>query len=371
MSHDSDKLNDRPKDSLKDGSANGSVAASGSDERILDERLENLPRVRLIKRFGWVLVLAGVSTTALFTNCDGGFKYDPSSGKLESLGEGQNQSGDLKITTFNPAGTVVADGQSLEGGVDYRLVATGVGLSDATIAWQMTENSGSCVLRNGASEDTRFVMCDQSGRVSVQVSATFPGGARSVASVPRTTAAPANSDDACGASTADRVVFRIPANTGTSPWNSSAAPVLTFVGQTLRICNNDSRGHRLHTNGNPCPHQPNTMASGAFYDCAITNTNGVNATTGIVGGTYDHDIGTNAAFYIRVLSGQALYADATQSSTGRDSCATCHNPFSNSSVRNASFAEIKAAIASVPQMAVMQNGLSDDEIRAIAFALSR
>ena len=332
---------------------------------------EGLPRARLIKRFGWVLVVVGVSTTALFTNCDGGFKYDPSSGKLESLGDGQSQSGDLKITTFNPAGMVVSDGQSLEGGVDYRLVATGTGIADATIAWQMTENSGACVLRNGVSDDTRFVMCEQSGRVSVQASATFPSGARAVASVPRTTAAAASSGDTCGSSTADRVVFRIPANTGTSPWNSSAAPVLVFVGQTLRICNNDARGHRLHTNGNPCAHQPNTMASGAFYDCAINNTNGANATTGIVGGTYDHDIGTNAAFYIRVLSGQALYADATQSSTGRDSCATCHNPYSNSSVRNASFAEIKAAIASVPQMAVMQNGLSDDEIRAIAFALSR
>lgn len=340
---------------------------AGSDERNTD----GLPRARLIKRFGWVLVVVGVSTTALFTNCDGGFKYDPNSGKLESLGDGQNQSGDLKITTFNPAGMVVSEGQSLEGGVDYRLVATGTGLSSATIAWQITENSGACVLRNGVSDDTRYVMCDQSGRVSVQVSATFVDGARSVASVPRTTAAVSDPNDACGASTASRVVFRIPANTGTSPWNSSAAPVLTFVGQTLRICNNDARGHQLHTNGNPCPHQPNTMATGAFYDCAINNTNGVNATTGIVNGTYDHNIGTNAAFYIRILNGQALYADATQSSTGRDSCATCHNPYSNSSVRNASFAEIKAAIASVPEMAVMRNGLTDDEIRAIEFALNR
>jgi hypothetical protein len=328
---------------------------------------DGLPRARLIKRFGWVLVVAGVSTSALFTNCDGGFKYDPKTGNLESLGDGSSQSGDLKITTFNPAGMLVSEGQSLDGGVDYRLVATGTGLSDATLAWQMTENSGACVLRNGASEDTRYVMCDQSGRVSVQVSASFPSGVRAVASVPRTTAAA--STDACGASTATRVVFRIPAGTGTSPWNSSTSPVLVFVGQTLRICNNDTRGHRLHTGGNPCPHQPNTSQPGQFYDCAINNTTGANATSGIVGGTYDHDIGTNAAFYIRVLSGQALYADAAQSSTGTSSCASCHNPLSNSSVRGSSFAEIKNAIATVPQMAVMRSGLSDDEIRAIEFAL--
>lgn len=342
---------------------------SESPERPHERVADGLPRVRLIKRFGWVLVVAGVSTSALFTNCDGGFKYDPNTGSLESLGDGSSQSGDLKITTFNPAGMVVSDGQSLEGGVDYRLVATGTGLSEATLAWQMTENSGACVLRSGASDDTRYVMCDQSGRVSVQVSASFPSGVRAVASVPRTTAAASNPGDTCGASSATRVVFRIPAGTGTSPWNSSASPVLVFVGQTLRICNNDTRGHRLHTGGNPCPHQPSTSQPGQFYDCAINSTAGANATTGIVGGTYDHDIGTNAAFYIRVLSGQALYADAAQSSTGASSCATCHNPLSNSSVRGASFAEIKNAIATVPQMAIMQGGLSDDEIRAIEFAL--
>jgi hypothetical protein len=347
------------------------MSSIDNDSKVSSSPASGLPRVRLIRRFGLLLLVVGIFTSALFTNCDGGFKYDPSSGRLESLASRDSQSDNLKITTFNPAGIVVADGQSLDGGVDYRLVATGKDLSTATLAWQMMENSGGCVLRSGSTDDTRYVMCDRSGRVTVQVSATSAAGVVSVASVPRTTSTAANSGDTCGASTANRVVFRIPAATGTSPWNSSASPVLVFVGQTLRICNNDTRAHRLHTGGNPCPHQPNTSQPGEFYDCPIANTNGANATTGIVSGTYDHDIGTNAAFYIRVLSGQALYADASQSSNGQDSCAKCHSPISNSAVKGSTFAEIKNAIATVPQMATLQAGLSDDEIRAIVYALSQ
>jgi hypothetical protein len=333
----------------------------------VDGAASGLARVPLIKRFGFLLLTVAVSTTVFFNNCDGGFKYDPNSGQLSSLGgNGSQPSGDLKITTFNPAGMVVPDGQSFDGGVEYRLVATAQGIETATVAWQLTENTGNCVMRNGSGPETRYVQCDRSGRVSVQTSVSFSDGRQAVASVPRTTANLIA--DSCGASTADRVVFRIPAATGTSPWNSSTAPVLAFVGQTVRICNNDSRGHRLHTGGNPCPHQPNTMLNGQFYDCSISSTAGANATTGIVGGTYDHDIGTNAAFYIRVLSGQALYADASQSTTAQ-SCASCHNGIANSTKRARSFEQIKAAIAAVPQMAGFQTLLTDDEIRAIAYAL--
>lgn len=331
-----------------------------------NREIENLPRVPLIKRFGLLLLVTGVSTSLFFTNCDGGFKYDPSTGELSSLGGDNPPAGDLKVTTFSPAGTVVPEGQSFEGGVEYRLVATAEGLSTATLAWQLTENTGNCVMRNGSGPEIRYVLCDRSGRVSVQTAVTFADGRQSVASSPRTTSELIT--DACGISTADRVVFRIPNGTGTSPWNSSTAPVLAFVGQTVRICNNDARGHRLHTGGNPCAHQGNTMNNGQFYDCAINSTAGANPTTGIVGGTYDHDIGTNAAFYVRVLSGQALYADASQS-TASQSCAACHNGIANSTRRGRSFDQIKAAIATVPEMAGFQTLLSDDEIRAIAYAL--
>ncbi len=335
--------------------------------RIVEEAADGLPRAPLIKRFGFALLAVGVSTSLFFNNCDGGFKYDPNSGELSSLGGNTNQpSGDLKVTTFNPAGMVVPEGQSFEGGVEYRLVATGEGLSAATLAWQLTENSGNCVMRNGSGPETRYLQCDRSGRVSVQTSAIFPDGRQSIASSPRTTADLIA--DSCGVSTTDRIVFRIPNGAGTSPWNSSTAPVLAFVGQVVRICNNDSRGHRLHTGGNPCSHQNNTMANGQFYDCTISSTAGANATTGIVGGTYDHDIGTNAAFYVRVLSGQSLYADTTQSTTAQ-SCASCHNGIANTTKRGRSFEQIKAAIAGVPQMAGFQTQLTDDEIRAIVYAL--
>jgi hypothetical protein len=333
----------------------------------VDEAAEGLTRAPLIKRFGFLFLAVAVSTSLFYTNCDGGFKYDPNSGQLSSLGgDGTQPSGDLKVTTFSPAGMVVPEGQSFEGGVEYRLVATATGIETASLAWQLTENTGNCVMRNGSGPETRYLQCDRSGRVSVQTSATFSDGRQAVASVPRTTADLIA--DSCGASTADRVVFRIPAATGSSPWNSSSSPVLAFVGQTVRICNNDSRGHRLHTGGNPCPHQNNTMMNGQFYDCSIRSTAGANATTGIVGGTYNHDVGDNAVFYIRVLSGQALYADATQSTTAQ-SCASCHNGLTNSTKRTRTFAQIKAAIAAVPEMAGYRTLLTDDEIRAIAYAL--
>ncbi|MDX9731316.1 MAG: hypothetical protein RBT63_06045 [Bdellovibrionales bacterium] len=259
---------------------------------------------KLIWRYGLVLGVSLISTTLLYQNCQGGFHYDPEKGTVtmnESMGGNTSLGGSVRLTTFSPSGMVVPEGQSLEGGLEYRVEVSG-SLESATIMWQLAENSGNCVLKTSIEQAKRFVLCDQAGRVGVRASVTFGNGSTSVLLSERTTGAVAPAD-ACGTSTADRVVFRIPRGTGNGPWNSSTSPVEVYVGQTLRICNDDTVTHQLHTNGTPCAHQPRAMAQGEFYDCRIANLNGRNANTGIYNNTYDHNLGTNSAVYIRGMPG--------------------------------------------------------------------
>lgn len=95
------------------------------------------------------------------------------------------------------------------------------------------------------------------------------------------------------------VEFRIPANAGRTSWNSVATEVTVSIGQTLRIFNDDAAPHRLHTNGKPCPHAEVDMAPNGegHYDCVIS----VAYSRAADGPLYDHNIGTAAKFYLRVL----------------------------------------------------------------------
>ena len=115
------------------------------------------------------------------------------------------------------------------------------------------------------------------------------------------------------------------------------------------------------------------MTKGKFYDCAISTNTGTNATTGVFNGLYDQIAGVNAALYVRPYDGQALYADTSMSTTGLVACANCHGAFAVSARKGRTFQQIKTAIATVPAMAVLQNTtlLTDDEIRAISFALAQ
>ena len=65
---------------------------------------------------------------------------------------------------------------------------------------------------------------------------------------------------------------------------------IPFRGETLRIHNDDTVNHQLHTNGRPCPHG-GLIRPGAFEDCRAS-------------ATYDgpplYDHNTNGAFHIRV-----------------------------------------------------------------------
>jgi hypothetical protein len=62
--------------------------------------------------------------------------------------------------------------------------------------------------------------------------------------------------DETGSDDPNVVIFRIKAGTGKASWNTEATEVDVKVGQVLRIVNDDSVPHRLHTNGKPCPHGP-------------------------------------------------------------------------------------------------------------------
>jgi hypothetical protein len=52
------------------------------------------------------------------------------------------------------------------------------------------------------------------------------------------------------------VEFHIKPGTGAKGYNTAATAVTVKVGQTLRLFNDDTVVHRLHTSGAPCPHQP-------------------------------------------------------------------------------------------------------------------
>ncbi len=89
------------------------------------------------------------------------------------------------------------------------------------------------------------------------------------------------------------VEFRIPAGTGNGAWNTRETIVAAEVGNVLRIFNDDTINHRLHTNGRPCGHGP-TILPGASFDCVVSRT--YNPDTD--GALYDHNVGPSAAFWL-------------------------------------------------------------------------
>lgn len=328
-------------------------------------------RESIMLRSGLLFGAFGFVIAIFFQNCDGGFHYDAQSGTLSSAGDSGVGSSQFRLTTFSPAGLVVPEGQSFQGGVEYRVVASGQGLATATLQWQLLNNTGGCVLRSGTSPEVRFVQCNGSagGRISVQSTAIWEDGSTTVLVSERTTSPLVV--DACGVSNFSRVVFRIPNGTGTSAWNSTTSPVIVYVGQTLRVCNDDAVAHQLATSGAPCASQAAPMARGAFYDCTIANTNNVNGMTNFYNGIFDQIAGANAAFYVRPYNGQALYGDTTKTSNGQ-SCASCHNAFANSAKRGASATAIRNAIMNNTGNMGIYNGLiTDEELRAMAFSLNQ
>ncbi len=95
----------------------------------------------------------------------------------------------------------------------------------------------------------------------------------------------------------DIVEFHIASGTGSKPWNTQETTVNVKIGQTLRIINDDSVAHTLHTFGKPCPHQPDDSQPGEFYDCEITKTADPRVDL-----MYDHGFGEKARFFVKATN---------------------------------------------------------------------
>ena len=332
------------------------------------QKTKSVSRLRGLFLGAPLLVFAAILVVS-FQNCDGGFHYS-ANGELSSLGGPRGVGDDsFKLTTYDSGNKVVVEGRSFEGGREYKIEATGSSLAGATLMWAMPSNTGNCVLKSGTSPTVRFVQCDRSGSVRIQATAILADGSTSVLATERTTGALIV--DNCAGLPSSRAVFRIPAGTGSNPWNTSVSPVVVYVGQILRICNNDTVNHQLTTGGAGCANQAAPMANGGFYDCTIANRNNLDGATGTFNGWFDTIAGASARFYVRPFDGQALYADTTKTGTGQ-SCASCHNAFANSAKRGASFSAIKAAIDSNRGgMGTYSGRITDDELRAISFSLNQ
>ena len=102
---------------------------------------------------------------------------------------------------------------------------------------------------------------------------------------------------ASGASAAPKIVeFHIPAGTGEGAWNTQDNPVTANVGDTIRIINDDTIPHYLHTNyDKPCKHGSKSFKQGESYDCVVINALDV----GSVPNCYDHQFGADAAFWVK------------------------------------------------------------------------
>jgi hypothetical protein len=93
----------------------------------------------------------------------------------------------------------------------------------------------------------------------------------------------------------DQIVpFHIKAGTGDGAWNTPDNPVVVKVGQVLRLYNDDSISHFLHTDGSPCPHGSHPFAPGEYYDCVIQSAHDAGDDD-----LYDHDQGPDAQFYVQ------------------------------------------------------------------------
>lgn len=92
---------------------------------------------------------------------------------------------------------------------------------------------------------------------------------------------------------AEIVEFSIAPNTGAFSWNTEETMVRVRIGDTLRIYNDDTVVHQLHTNGSPCRHG-SAISPGSYWDCEISRPYDSMAR----GPLYDHRYGPNAKFWL-------------------------------------------------------------------------
>lgn len=93
------------------------------------------------------------------------------------------------------------------------------------------------------------------------------------------------------------VVFRIAAGTGASDWNTAATTVTARVGDTLRIVNDDTMAHRVHTDGSPFPHQQEDIPPGGSAEFVLESA----YDSGVQPTLYCHVHGTSSQFWLDVV----------------------------------------------------------------------
>ena len=93
------------------------------------------------------------------------------------------------------------------------------------------------------------------------------------------------------------VEFHIPPGTDHGPWNTPAQAVAAHVGDVLRIVNDDTVPHRLHTDGAPFAHPTADIPPSQSADYILQAP--VQPGDGHV--LYDHDSGPAASFSLVVL----------------------------------------------------------------------
>lgn len=291
----------------------------------------------------------------VFNNC-GGTKYQPASESDAASISGLNHdviATDVSVLAFKSSNQI-ADNLPLAINTAYEFRLVGDNLAPTAAKW--TTN---CTM-TGSDMLTRSITCASVGTIQVQVDLDFANQP----SMSRTFSRNVTATEVV-TPPSNIVVFNIPAGTARGRWNAVTAPAVAFVGQTLRITNQDAMAHRLHTGGNPCPHQGPNIATGQFYDCVVTR-----AHLGTATDTYDHNIGTAAGFAILTIDGAAVYAQKFNVAGQMRSCADCHGALATSAKKNATFASIRAAISG-NQGGMGAITLTDDQVRALAYQLSR
>lgn len=247
-------------------------------------------------------------------------------------------------------------------GQELAFEATGTGIAPgAAFQWGFSSSNSDCHGHQELAAPSIFsVHCETAAQVKVVVNVINPDGKSAqmtkdfsvsyVAPTPTPIQGTAN------------VAFSIKAGTGTNPYNTAAQEVEFYVGQTLRITNNDTIEHQLHVdrfnpvadlNGRPCAHSPNAIKPGGTYDCVAAKAYDP-AVHPII---WDHLAGTSARFYLRVIDGAACFTK---------NCVSCHTAASK---KNATVAQIQTAIAQVPEMKNLV--LTPAQVRALAYQLSR
>ncbi len=89
------------------------------------------------------------------------------------------------------------------------------------------------------------------------------------------------------------VDFHIARGTGKGSWNTKSTSVNVRVGDVLRVYNDDTIPHQLHTLGAPCGHG-SSFPGGNAWECEITE----EYSSKVSGPLYDHIVGERAQFWV-------------------------------------------------------------------------